>query len=275
MTVPVIIAIALGIALLLFCVYVFALARPKARPPKNTSLLCEYTHRGLYGGKIPENSLAAFALACEKGYAIELDVQLSADKEVMVFHDPTLERMTGNPAKLSELTCDELRKLKLGESEEHIPTLREVLELVSGRTPLLIELKGENLDTSLCPRVAEILRGYSGEYCIESFNPLLVSVMRRQLPDAYYGLLYTNVCREKKKYSVLNFAISCMALNVVARPDFIAFDKKYRDTFPVWLTTRFFKAPKYVWTIRGDEELKVARECGEYAIFEACESKFK
>lgn len=260
-------------AILLFCVYVIVLARPSAKPPKSSALRCEYAHRGLHGDGIPENSLRAFALACEKGYAIELDVHLSKDKEVMVFHDTTLERMTGNPANISELTRDELCALKLAKTDEHIPTFKQVLELVGGRVPLLIELKGESGDTSLCPEVAKILRKYSGEYCIESFNPLLLTAMRKQLPDAYYGLLYTNVCREKKKISALNIALTYMALNFLARPNFIAFDKKNRKSFPVKLTTHFFNAPKYVWTIRSDEELREARENGECAIFEHCNKK--
>ena len=273
MTALIIILSILWFILLFFCVYAIVLACPVAKAPENKDLLCEYAHRGLHGNGLPENSLAAFALACEKGFAIELDVHLSADKEVMVFHDATLERMTGEPSKLADLTCDELRALRLSGSEEHIPTLREVLALVDGKVPLLVELKGESTDVSLCKEVAPLLREYSGAYCIESFNPLLLAEMRKYLPDAYYGLLYTNVCREKKKFSLLNAALSCMALNVLAKPNFIAFDKKYRRSFPVWLTTKFYGAPKYVWTIRSDEELEVARRRGENAIFERCNNK--
>lgn len=270
MTAFIVISIILWFALLLFCAYVIVLACPSAKPPKNSALLCEYAHRGLHGDGVPENSLGAFALACEKGFAIELDVHLSKDKEVMVFHDATLERMTGNTAKINELTCEELSELKLADTEERIPTLKQVLELVGGKVPLLVELKGESTDTSLCAEVAKLLREYSGEYCIESFNPLLLAAMRKQLPDAYYGLLYTNVCREKKKCSPLNIALTCMAFNFLAKPNFIAYDQKDRGCFPVKLTTRFYGATKYVWTVRSDEELEIARKSGEYPIFENC-----
>ena len=267
-----ILTIIIDLAVIFSLIYVLILARPSAKPPKSAALLCDYAHRGLHGNGIPENSLAAFALACERGFAIELDVHLSADKEVVVFHDATLERMTGNSAKIGELTYTELRKLKLADTDEYIPTLKEVLALVNGRVPLLVELKGENTDTSLCPKVAEILRGYSGEYCIESFNPMLLSAMRKELPDAYFGLLYTNVCREKNNRSLLSIALTGMALNVLARPNFIAFDYRDRNSFPVKLTTRFYRAPKFVWTIRSDDELAIARQNGECPIFEHCNS---
>ena len=273
MTALIILAIIAWFALLLFSIYVIVLACPVAKEPGNRDLLCEYAHRGLHGNGVPENSLAAFRLARDNGFAMELDVHLSKDKEVMVFHDASLKRMTGRDAEIHELTCAELKTLRLAETEETIPTLREVLELIDGKVPLLIELKGESTDTSLCPEVAKLLREYSGAYCIESFNPILLGAMRKELPEAYYGLLYTNVCREKKKINALNIAITCMALNFIAKPNFIAFDKNDRSSFPVWLSTRFFGAPKYVWTIRSDEELNVARANGECAIFEHCNRK--
>ena len=92
--------------------------------------------------------------------------------------------------------------------------------------------------------------------------------MKKEFPEAFCGLLYTNVCREKKKKSALNLALTAMALNVVARPDFIAFDKADRDTLPVKITTQLFGAPKFVWTVRTQEELDTAHQNGECPIFE-------
>ena len=156
-------------------------------------------HRGICA-KYPENTILAFQKAIELGVdGIELDVHLSKDKEVMVFHDGSLKRMTGCDKGIHELTYAELSELRLAGTDEKIPTLREVLELVGGKVPLLIELKGESTDTSLCPEVAKLLREYKGSYCIESFNPLLLGEMRKHLPEAYYGLLYTDLCREKRK----------------------------------------------------------------------------
>ena len=258
----------LAALILLSLVYLFVIIRPRAKKCENEALLCDYAHRGLHGETVPENSLLAFELAVKEGYGIELDVQLSADGEVMVFHDYTLGRMTGCEKKLCELTAEELSALRLKETDEKIPTFREVLSLIDGRVPILVELKGESADASLCPKVAELLFGYDGAYCIESFNPLLVGNMKKQLPGAYYGLLYTNTCKDRKKYSLLNIVISCMGLNFIARPDFIAYNHKYRNALVVKLTTRLFRAPKFVWTVKGDAAIKEAHELGEYPIFE-------
>ena len=258
----------LSFAAFLAALYLLVLVRPPKKTKPTKVLLCDYAHRGLHKEGVPENSLAAFEDACQAGFGIELDVQLSRDGEVMVFHDYTLVRMTGCEKKLCELDANELMTLKLGGTEQTVPTLKEVLALVNGRVPLLVELKGENVDTSLCAKVAELLRGYRGAYCLESFNPLLIGNMKKAFPEAFCGLLYTNVCREKKKKSALNLALTAMALNVVARPDFIAFDKADRDTLPVKITTKLFGAPKFVWTVRTQEELDTAHKNRECPIFE-------
>lgn len=262
------IMILIGSMTVVWQIYLLFLVRPRARAPKNSSLLRDYAHRGLHGGEIPENSLTAFEKACEAGCGIELDVQLSRDGTVMVFHDYTLARMTGREGKLKELDTAELQSLSLNGTTETIPTFAEVLALVDGRVPLLVELKGENLDTSLCEKVASHLAAYKGPYCLESFNPLLIGKMGKYLPEAYRGLLYTNVCRDKKKYSALNLIITAMLLNGVAKPHFIACNYEDRNALPVRLTTQLYSAPRFVWTVRDTEEFARAHELGEYAIFE-------
>ena len=186
----------------------------------------------------------------------------------MVFHDDTLIRMTGREGKIKDYTAAALGEIRLAESEQTIPTFSEVLELVGGRVPLLVELKGESFDRSLCPKVAELLKDYKGEYCIESFNPILVGEMKKQLPNCFRGLLYTDACKDKKKVNVTNVAVTLMLLNVIARPDFIAYGKDCRNYLPVKITTGLFRAPKFVWTVRGEGEIDVARKKGEHPIFE-------
>ena len=260
--------ITFGVCLFLWLIYLLVLIRPRAKKPANGALLCDYAHRGLHGGEVPENSLTAFEKACEAGFGIELDVQLSRDGTVMVFHDYTLSRMTGREGKLKELDAAELQTLSLAGTEQTVPTFAEVLALVNGRVPLLVELKGENLDTSLCEKVASHLSAYKGAYCLESFNPLLIGKMGKYLPGAYRGLLYTNVCRDKKKYTPLNLIITAMLLNGVAKPHFIACNYKDRNALPVRLTTQLYSAPRFVWTVRDTEEFTRTHESGEYAIFE-------
>lgn len=253
--------------LIIFLLYILVLVRPKKREVDNESLVCNYAHRGLHSETVPENSLEAFSLAVDNGYGIELDVQLSSDGEVMVFHDYTLTRMTGVEKKLNDLTKDELKALTLKNTSEAIPTLEEVLTLVDGKVPLLIELKGEDLDTRLCEKAANRLKAYKGKYCIESFNPLLIKKMKNFLPNAFYGQLYTNVCREHG-FNIINALLTCMALNFLSSPDFIAYNKVDRNSFPVKLTTKFYKAPRFVWTVKTAEEMNDAKKFGECAIFE-------
>lgn len=260
-----------GLALLLSLIYLLLLVRPTKRIQPDPVLMCDYAHRGLHGDGIPENSLAAFARACEEGYGIELDVQLSSDGEVMVFHDATLVRMTGCDGKLCDYSADKLRTIPLADTDQTIPTFAEVLSLVDGRVPLLVELKGETTDVSLCPKVAALLRDYKGPFCIESFNPLLLGEMKKHMPNVFRGMLYTNVCHEKKKRSIRNVLLSAMALNVLAKPDFIAYNQHYRDSLPVKLTTKLYRAPHFVWTTRGERERAIARDLGEHAIFELYE----
>lgn len=253
---------------ILILIYLLILIRPRAKAPEDKSLLCDYAHRGLHGNGVPENSLEAFDLACKSGYGIELDVQLSKDGEVMVFHDTTLDRMTGVEKKLCDLDASELCELKLAGTEQRIPTFKEVLKLVDGRTPILVELKGETTDTSLCPKVAELLKEYKGSYCIESFNPYLIGQMNKLMPDAYRGLLYTNVIRDQKKASPLNIIVTVMGLNFIGKPNFIAYNEEDRNALPVKIATKLYKAPKVVWTIKSQETLDLAHTLGETPIFE-------
>ena len=257
-----------AITALLFGLYALVLVRPRSKPPKDASVLTDYAHRGLHGKDAPENSIRAFELAIKKGVGIELDVHLSKDETVMVFHDYSLLRMTGVDRRLKELTYAELKKLNLAKTEQKIPTFKEVLELVKGRVPILIELKGQSLNSSLSQKVSEHLKGYAGAYCVESFNPLLIRKIKKYIPDAYCGQLYTNVRKDKNRITPVNLILSLMIFNFLSRPDFIAYNKRDRNALPVRLATGFHKAPKFVWTVRGEDEINSAKKFGENAIFE-------
>lgn len=262
------ILITVAVIVLLAALYLFVFIRPHAKKPSDKRLITDYAHRGLHGDGAPENSLAAFALAAESSYGIELDVQLSKDGEVMVFHDYMLSRMTGREGLLSDFTTDELRALKLGDSDERIPTLSEVLALVDGRVPLLVELKGESVDTSLCEPLARLLSQYSGAYCIESFNPILLGKMSKLMPNVWRGLLYTNVVRDKKRASALNLVLTAMLANVVAKPNFIAYNHVDRRCPTVRICTGLWGAKQFSWTLRSHDEYSLAKANGECAIFE-------
>ncbi len=263
-----IIIVFIALCAVLLCLYFLFFLRPRKIKSVCEKLFCDYAHRGLHGEGIPENSLSAFKKAMDEGVGIELDVQLSKDGKIVVFHDYSLLRMTGETCSLSEKNFHEIQTLKLGKTEETIPSFEEVLSLVNGKVPLLVELKGENFDTSLCEKVGKLLKEYNGDYCVESFNPLLLREMKRYLPNAFCGLLYTNVCRDKNKKSVLNLLLSLMAFNFLAKPNFIAYNKLDRNSFPVKTVKKLYDVPSFVWTVKTEEEARKAKSHGEYSIFE-------
>lgn len=236
-----------------------------------THLRADYAHRGLHGGEIPENSLPAFARATEAGYGIELDVQLSSDGVIMVFHDDTLVRMTGAAGKLCEYTCEQLQQLRLGQSEQTIPTLDEVLETVSGRVPLLIELKGESAGGAgaLCEKLAARMDAYKGAFCVESFNPVILSWFRKHRPDIVRGQLVTNTLKERPKGNkLLNFLLAHLMLNVLSRPDFVAYNEKFAREWALWLNVHLFRVVPFVWTVRDSVLWRQAHEKNICTIFE-------
>lgn len=266
-----------SLALIVFLVYLFVLVRPRGKAPEDKTLLCDYAHRGLHGDGVPENSLSAFELACQAGYGIELDIQLSKDGEVVVFHDGTLNRMTGVEGKVCDFTADELSGLRLAGTDERIPTLKEVLALVDGRVPMLVELKGGTLDTTLCGKAYELLKDYGGSFCLESFNPWLVKGIKDLMPERFCGLLYSNIVRDKKregkKSNLIDILASVMAFTFVCKPHFIAYNEEDRDSIPVALSTRLYKTPKFVWTVTSKDAVERAHALGEYPIFEKIDRK--
>jgi glycerophosphoryl diester phosphodiesterase len=239
--------------------------------PDMSDLLTDYAHRGFFDNDdgVPENSLEAFKYAVLGGFGIELDLQLTKDGKVVVFHDYTLKRMCGRDVKLSSLTLDELRSFNLLGTAYKIPTFKEVLDLVDGRVPLLIELKGESGNTALCPAVDALLDNYRGAYSVESFNPLLLRWYKINRPEVVRGQLVTNLIRDKKGGNfVRNLALSALFTNCLSRPDFIAADQRFLRGLSIRLCTQLFGARLFVWTVRKKEHFDINRENGDLSIFE-------
>ena len=241
--------------LALLALWLFLVA-PRAKKKQIKPFLRPYAHRGLWGGALPENSLGAFRAAAEADFAIELDIQLSADGEVMVFHDYTLDRVCGRPGKLREFTAAELGKIPLnGVETECIPTLREVLAAVDGRVPLLIELKGENGNTALVPAALKVLKDYKGLWCMESFNPLLLRAVKKHAPHVLRGLLSSDLIKLKHPGSkLLNFALSAHLFNFLCRPSFLAFDGHYPTRKGLCVGLKLFGAAPFVFTMQNQHD---------------------
>jgi len=255
--------------LIVLLAYIFLIAPARKRryslPEKG------YAHRGLWNEEFPENSIPAFNAAVKNGFGIECDVQLTKDGKPIIFHDDTLIRMCGVDKRVCELTLDEIKKLKLADSEHAIPTFEEFLECVSGKVPLLIELKGVTFDTSLCDTIVPILDGYEGEFVIESFNPILLGQMKDLRPDFTRGQLVTVLNREKNGASqgfIKNFLLAALMTNFISRPDFISYDKKYPNGISLFLTTRVFGAKSCVWTVNNEKEYQNAIKKGVCPIFD-------
>lgn len=166
----------------------------KPVPLPDTFLDRPLAHRGLHGPGVPENSLAAASAAIAAGYGIECDIQPSSDGVAMVFHDPTLIRMTGREGRISDHTAAELSELRLAGTDAHIPTFREFLDLIDGQVALLVEVKPQDLHTgehtgALEEIVARELAGYDGPVAVMSFNPHSVAAMARLAPALPRGLI--------------------------------------------------------------------------------------
>ncbi len=265
-----IVALVIILLLTIAVVVYISLIMPRAVDGADMDMLsCDFAHRGLWNEKVPENSLAAFMLAAKAGYGIELDIQLSRDGRIVVFHDSNLKRMCGVNRRVCDMTLEELKSVTLLGTNQQIPTLVEVLQLIDGKVPLLIELKGEDLDTTLCSKAAKILDNYRGVFCIESFNPIMLSWFKSYRPRYARGQLVTDFIKEKRRGNkILSFALSHMLLNFLSRPDFIAINKKYQAKLSFKICTGMFKAKAFVWTVKTPREYVQAHRSGKFTIFE-------
>ncbi len=209
-----------------------------------------YAHRGLHKRdmSVPENSIEAFRLAARAGYGIELDVQLSRDGQVVVFHDATLKRICGVDARVDELDYADLKKLKLCGQDAGIPLFSEVLDVIRGRGPLIVELKTGRRNRELCEKTYALLENYRGEVCIESFSPFIVGWFRFHARDLVRGQLAmpTRYYREDKMPLVQSFLLSHCLMNFIGRPQFIAYRIGYRP--PTVRLASVLGAMRFGWT---------------------------
>lgn len=226
-------------------------------------------HRGLHNDEFPENSLGAFQNAINNGYPIELDVHIISDGTLVVFHDDSLSRMTGKDGYLKNLTKFDLKNYHLADTEYTIPTFEEVLTLIDGKVPLLIEVKNTNKVGALETKLLEMLRAYKGEYAIESFNPYVLEWFKNNAPDILRGQLAGFFKGEKLAF-IKRFALKRMVLNKIAKPDFIAYEA---SRLPNRFVRKYKSLPLIAWTVRSQKEyMKVVQYC-DNVIFENFEPK--
>lgn len=235
-----------------------------------------FAHRGLHDRKARtiENSRGAIRAAMEAGYGVELDLQLSADGEAMVFHDAALERLTGESGPVRARAAAELARIRLTGADETIPTLGDILSLVGGRTPLLVELKdqGGRLDeTGVGPleaRAAELLRAYDGPVAVMSFNPASVAEMARLAPDAPRGLTAMAARRyDWRMARARRAALAQVADYEATGCAFVSFDHRDLPT-PETAALRAQGGAVLCWTVRSASEEATVRAHVDAVTFE-------
>lgn len=221
-------------------------------------------HRGLHCADAPENSIAAFARAIENGYAIELDVRPIDDGTIVVFHDDKLTRMTDRDGYVCNLTASDLNEIRLNGSDEHIPTFKEVLDFVAGRTPILIEIKNEGKVGALEQATLELLNGYNGEYAIQSFNPYSVEYFKKNAPQIVRGQLSCFFTGSDIS-AIKRYFLKRLKLNKIASPDFVSYC--FEDLPNKYVTKT--KLPVLAWTVRSNAEMEKVLPYCDNIIFES------
>jgi glycerophosphoryl diester phosphodiesterase len=191
------------------------------RIDKNNWLITKpIAHRGLWGEEIIENSIPAYKNAVENGYPIEIDVYITKDNHLVSFHDSSLKRMTGCDGFVYEKTLEELKSLRLLDSNESIPTFDEVLNIAENKIPLLIEIKNQP-NKKVVDAVVARLKDYKGEFAVQSFNPLYMKRVKKLAPEFIRGVLTTaNKNHVKDKFR--RWIIKTMPFNFLIKPDFLS-----------------------------------------------------
>ncbi|MBD2107300.1 glycerophosphodiester phosphodiesterase family protein [Nodosilinea sp. FACHB-13] len=217
-------------------------------------------HRGLHHGTaVPENSLAAFEAAIAAHHPIELDVQLLADGNLVVFHDRDLKRLTGKKVRIAEQTLVTLKRYRLYDTDQTIPALAEVLSCVEGRVPLLIEIKNKKKVGPLEQALVKTLDSYRGEFAVQSFNPRSLQWFKRHAPEIMRGQLASKPQQFLRSNLLLTWASS---------PQFISYNVKALPTLPTTLARRYFNLPLLAWTVRSQAECDRAIQYADNYIFD-------
>jgi len=239
-----------------------------------------YAHRGLHDITlgIPENSMSAFRRARQHGFGVELDVHLTADNQVVVIHDSDVRRMCGVPGIVEEMTLDQVRKLRLAGTDERIPMFDEVLSVFEPcedgdvPAPLIVEVKSYCDDEAiLTAKTLAALDAHDVTYCVESFDPRVLSWLRRNRPDVVRGQLSRNFLRDRQSDLALPMALGATLLmgNVISRPDFVAYRFEDRhEVSAVRLVCGRLGARLVTWTVRSEKDMLQSEAEGAPVIFE-------
>lgn len=234
-------------------------------------------HRGIHNnsGDAPENSMLAFKNAIDAGFAIECDVKLTKDGKVIVFHDDDFRRLCHNDGAVEAVEYNEIRKYSILNSRQHVPLLNELLELVSGKVPLIVEIKSFDkkslhTDYKLEAAVLDTIRNYHGPLGLKSFNPFTVEFLKQQICPFPVGFLSCNYeDDEDLKNLALHHAhaLTHLTANAAIIADFISYSIDDL-TEEISNLCRSKNKPLMVWTVRTLEQLKKAQKLADNIVFE-------
>lgn len=232
-------------------------------------------HRGLHdraAGR-PENTLAAARAAVAGGFAIECDVQISADGEAMVFHDAALGRLTGATDRVSETTAGDLGQLAVAGSSERIPTLPEFLAAVAGAVPVIVEIKSAyDGDLRLARRTAEIAAAHQGPVALKSFDPDIVAALREGLPPHIPRGIVSETNQDDPVYATMTGSKRRSLRDLLhfdeSRPDFLSWRVDDLPCAPTHLCRLLAGLPVMTWTVRTPEQRAHAQAHADQMVFE-------
>ncbi|MGX5776838.1 glycerophosphodiester phosphodiesterase family protein [Methylorubrum zatmanii] len=231
-------------------------------------------HRGLHdrASGIPENTLAAAEAAVAGGYAIECDVQLSADGEAMVFHDAALGRLTEATDPVESRTAADLGSLAIAGTRERIPTLAEFLGRIAGRVPVIVEIKSRfDGDRRLTRRAAAIVAGFEAPVALKSFDPGLVATLAEIAPDIPRGIV-AEASQDDPAYAKLSPTVRAELSGLlhlhVSRPHFLSWRVDDLPGPVPYLCRRLGAMPVMTWTVRTEAQRALAAEHADQMVFE-------
>lgn len=223
-------------------------------------------HRGLHNDFVPENSLEAFKEAIIKGYPFEMDVQMSSDGVLYVFHDRNMKRMTGLDKNIDEITSEEINTLKLANSSSHVPTMEEMLKMVNGLTPILIEIKDHKNIGELEEKLTKMLKAYKGEFSVQSFNPFIVKWFKKHAPEFVRGQLSCGYVKDGTLGFCKRMLLKYMVFLRSNGSQFVSYD--YNDIKRKQLKRIKKRMPVLMWTTRSQEQMKECEGYYDNIIFE-------
>lgn len=266
----VVIAVLVGLYIIWLILKDFLLKTGKVSPLLEEMKGVKFAHRGLHSDTVAENSMTAFRLAKEHGYGIELDIRLTKDGELVVFHDATLERVCGVDGKVIDYTYEELSQLSLLGTADTIPLFSDVLQEIDGAIPLLVEIKLTPDESGVAEKLYEEIKDYQGKYIVESFNPFPLRTFKKLMPQVPIGFLSTRYSlSEKHRGKLLYTLLQKLYFNFLMRPSFIAYEKDgYAEPNLIYVRKKYMPA-LLAWTVKSKDEERDAIARGfDTVIFE-------